>query len=58
MKNIIELNEDEKDCLQELMNISYGAATAAISEIIGKFATLSIPCISTISSNQLRAYLD
>jgi len=58
MKSIIELNEDEKDCLQELMNISYGAATAAISEIIGKFATLSIPNISTISSSQLREHLN
>ena len=58
MKTIIELNEDEKDCLQELMNISYGAATAAISEIIGKFATLSIPNINTISSSQLREYLN
>jgi len=58
MKNIIELNEDEKDCLQELMNISYGAATAAISEIIGKFATLNIPNISTISSSDLKDYLN
>ena len=58
MKNITELNEDERDCLQELMNISYGAATAAISEIIGKFATLSIPSIRTISSGQLKEYLN
>jgi len=58
MKTIIELSEDEKDCLQELMNISYGAATAAISEIIGKFATLSIPKINTISSSQLKEYLN
>lgn len=57
MKSIIELNEDQKDCLQELMNISYGAATAAISEIIGKFATLNIPYIDTISSHDLKEYL-
>jgi chemotaxis protein CheC len=58
MGSIIELNEDEKDCLQELMNISYGAATAAISQIIGKFATLSIPNIDTISSSDLRKHLN
>jgi len=58
MESIIELNEDEKDCLQELMNISYGAATAAISSIIGKFATLSIPKIDTISSSELVKYLE
>lgn len=58
MKSIVELNEDQRDCLQELMNISYGAATAAISEIIGKFATLNIPYIDTISSHDLKEYLN
>jgi len=57
MNVIVDLNEDEKDCLQELMNISYGAATAAISEVIGKFATLSIPHINVISSTELKQYL-
>ena len=57
MDNII-LDEDEKDCLQELMNISYGAATAAISQIISKFATLSIPRINTICSKELKGYLN
>ena len=28
------LDSDEKDCLQELMYISYGAATAAITQIV------------------------
>ena len=57
MNIVVDLNEDEKDCLQELMNISYGAATAAISEIIGNFATLSIPHINVISSTELKQYL-
>ncbi|MGB3751074.1 MAG: chemotaxis protein CheC [Arcobacteraceae bacterium] len=58
MKDMIELNEEERDCLQELMNISYGAATAAISEIIGKFATLSIPSIKSISTVNLIDHLN
>jgi chemotaxis protein CheC len=58
MDTFTPLNEDEKDCLQELMNISYGAATSAISEIIGKFATLNIPNIQTISSSKLKSYLN
>lgn len=58
MENQIALNEDEKDCLQELMNIAYGFATASISEILGKFATLSIPKINTISSTELNSYLN
>ncbi len=58
MENQIILNDDEKDCLQELMNIAYGFATASISEILGKFATLSIPKINTISSKELNSYLN
>ena len=57
MEKII-LTEDERDCLQELMNIAYGSATAAISEIISKFATLSIPKIQTIDSHELKTYLN
>ena len=52
------LSEDERDCLQELMNIAYGSATAAISEIISKFATLSIPRIHTINSHELKDHLN
>lgn len=51
------LNEDQKDCLQELMNISYGSATAAIADIIGKFAKLSIPKIATFSSENFKDYI-
>lgn len=54
----ITLNEDEKDCLQELMNVSYGEATAAISSIIDKFATLTVPKISTVSSGELKDHLN
>ena len=34
MSKDIKLTEDEKDCLQELMNVAYGSATAAITEIL------------------------
>lgn len=50
-------NDDQKDCLQELMNISYGSATAAIADIIGKFAKLSIPKIVTLSSSDFKDYI-
>jgi len=53
----LTLNEDERDCLQELMNISYGSATAAIAEIIDKFATLSIPNIKTATLEEFKDYL-
>lgn len=57
-KSLIDLNEDERDCLQELMNIAYGEATAAISKIIDKFATLNIPIITTVTSEGLIKHLN
>lgn len=54
----ISLNEDEKDCLQELMNIAYGSASSAIADIIDAFATLAIPNINIINVNELKPYLD
>lgn len=53
----IYLTEDELDCLQELMNIAYGSATAAITEILDAFAKLSIPKIQIINSDELKSYL-
>lgn len=56
--NNISLNEDEKDCLQELMNIAYGSASSAIADIIDAFATLAIPNINIIKVSELKSYLD
>ena len=57
MSSNIKLTEDEKDCLQELMNVAYGSATAAISEILDAFAKLSIPKIQIINASDLKNYL-
>ncbi|MEZ4694719.1 MAG: chemotaxis protein CheX [Aliarcobacter sp.] len=57
MNSNINLTEDEKDCLQELMNVAYGSATAAISEILDAFAKLSIPNIQIINATDLKSYL-
>ncbi len=57
MINEIEFNEDESDCLQELINIAYGSATAAISEILNAFATLNVPDIKIIKPEELKSYL-
>lgn len=56
MTDII-LNEDERDCLQELMNVAYGSATAAISEILDAFAQLAIPKIKIIDAVDFKDYL-
>ena len=57
MKSNITLTEDEKDCLQELMNVAYGSATAAITEILDAFAKLTIPKIQIINASELKTYL-
>jgi chemotaxis protein CheC len=57
MSIMIEFDEDERDCLQELMNIAYGSGTAAISEILDAFATLNIPHIQIIPAHGLKGYL-
>lgn len=53
----VTFNADEKDCLQELMNVAYGAATASIADIIDAFATLSVPQIEVIDAQSLKSYL-
>jgi chemotaxis protein CheC len=57
MSQNITLTDDEKDCLQELMNMAYGSATAAITEILDAFAKLSIPKIQIINAEELKPYL-
>ncbi|NQY92945.1 MAG: chemotaxis protein CheC, partial [Campylobacteraceae bacterium] len=57
MNTQIALDEDQQDCLQELMNIAYGSATAAISSILDAFATLNVPQISVIDAANLKQYL-
>jgi len=57
MNTQITLSEDQQDCLQELMNIAYGSATAAISSILDAFATLSVPEISIIDTHNLKSHL-
>jgi len=48
-----ELNEDERDVLQELMNVAYGNATAVVADMLDAFASLSIPNIQVMKINEL-----
>lgn len=49
----ITLSDDEKDVLQELINIAYGNATAIVADILDAFASLSIPEIEVMTINEL-----
>lgn len=56
MKNI--LNEDRKDALTELMNISYGMATSLISDSIEAHANLHVPEIHIVGTEGLENYVN
>jgi len=47
------LTEDEKDVLQELMNVAYGNATAVVADMLDAFASLSIPNIHIMPVQEL-----
>jgi len=49
----ITLTEDEQDVLQELMNVAYGNATAVVADMLDAFATLSIPKIQVMKTEEL-----
>ena len=53
--NNYQLTEDEKDVLQELMNVAYGNATAVVAEMLDAFAHLSIPNIKIMKVDDLLA---
>jgi len=53
----IELNEDQIDALKEFMNVSIGAATSNVAELLDAFATMHIPKIVICNSDELIAVI-
>lgn len=49
------LSEEQRDALQELMNISMGQAANALALLINARVTLSIPVISAVTPKQFNA---
>lgn len=49
----IEFNEDQIDALREFMNVSIGAATANLADLLDAFATMHIPKIDICDSSNL-----
>ncbi|HYH20217.1 MAG TPA: chemotaxis protein CheC [Azospirillum sp.] len=46
---MIELTDDERDVVTELMNLGVGQAAAAFSQMIGEEITLSVPSVEVMS---------
>lgn len=51
------LNEDQRDALQELMNISMGRAANALARLIGTKVALSIPRIIAVTPEEFNKIL-
>ncbi len=51
------LTTEEKDTLQEIMNIGFGSAAADISEVINLYVILSVPTISVLNTPDLIEYI-
>ncbi|MDD5372309.1 MAG: chemotaxis protein CheC [Sulfurimonas sp.] len=49
----LEFNEDQIDALREFINISMGAATASLANLLDAFGTMHIPKIEICNSNEL-----
>ncbi len=49
--------DEERDILQELMNIAFGKAAAELAEVISIFVVLSVPSIKVLKAAQLPEYL-
>ncbi len=52
MSLLLPLNEEQRDCLQELSNIAMGAAAESLAELTHNFVTLPIPVIRCVDTSQ------
>jgi chemotaxis protein CheC len=57
MDTSTHISEEEKDILQEIMNIAFGKAAADLAEVINIFVVLSVPDIRIIKAVDLPDYI-
>ena len=52
MNELTRLTEDQRDALQELMNVAMGQAAAKLARLIDNMVVLSVPAISVASEHE------
>lgn len=52
-----DFTNDEKDILQEIMNIAFGKAAADLAEVINIFVVLSVPYVKVLKAAELPEYI-
>ncbi len=56
--NAFDLNEDQQDCLQELINVAMGQASDQLARYLDTFVFLKVPSIDIVSAESLSKSLD
>ncbi|MDX1775605.1 MAG: hypothetical protein R3297_03390 [Desulfobulbales bacterium] len=54
----IIISEEERDILQEVMNIAFGKASADLADIIDVYVVLSIPHIKLMKTGEVAGYIE
>jgi len=54
----IIISEEERDILQEVMNIAFGKASADLAEVIDIYVVLSIPAIRLLKTAEVPSYIE
>ena len=54
----IIISEEERDILQEVMNIAFGKASAELAEVIDIYVVLSIPDIKLLQTAEVPKYIE
>jgi len=57
MSTIKQLSEDQRDCLQEIVNVAMGQAGASLARLLEVFVTLSVPKIKILGPAEVRSAL-
>lgn len=57
MSELKVFTEDQRDCLQEIVNIAMGSAGDSLARVVETFVRLSIPKIRTIRPNDMASAL-
>ena len=52
------LGDEERDILQEIMNIGFGSAAADLSGVIDLYVQLSVPTVNVVHATELTGYIE
>ncbi len=51
------ISKEEREILQEAMNIAFGKATSDLAEIVDIYVVLSVPYVKVLPANKLQGYI-